>query len=142
MSKATGGTGNSLNDEAALKFMGTFYNLFRQNIAYETTPGGYQPEGLLHQYLKYGRDVFAFALGNVRQSFDPVCQRLRSRGPAGLYRVGARARLCGRKAPAKRFAGLRRDDRLRRRDQEIEHDFCPGTRTCLQTYQKWYADGL
>jgi hypothetical protein len=53
---ATGGTGTSLNDAEALTFLRALYELMRANIKYETTPGN-RIDGLLHQHLKYGRDV-------------------------------------------------------------------------------------
>jgi tetratricopeptide (TPR) repeat protein len=53
---ATGGTGTSLNDREAVIFLRALYDLMRANIKYETTPGN-RIDGLLHQHLKYGRDV-------------------------------------------------------------------------------------
>jgi Flp pilus assembly protein TadD len=43
-------------DSAAMAFLRALYDLMRVNIAYETTPGNVI-DGLLHQHLKYGRDV-------------------------------------------------------------------------------------
>jgi hypothetical protein len=56
VSKLTGGAGANLSDKNALAFMRELFNIFRANIAYETTNGDWV-DGLLHQHLKYGRDV-------------------------------------------------------------------------------------
>jgi hypothetical protein len=77
VSQATGGAGASIDDESALKFLGTLYNLFRENIAYETTPGELQPDGLLHQHLKYGRDVLRSRSGtcvNLSILYASACE--------------------------------------------------------------------
>src|SRR4029079_2687095 len=72
----TGGAGATISDEQALLFMGTLYNLLRQNIAYETTPGSWQ-QGLLHQHLKSGRDVLRSRSGtcvNLSILYASVCE--------------------------------------------------------------------
>jgi hypothetical protein len=56
LGKATGGAATSLRDEDALAFLRALYDLMRANVKYETTPGD-RVDGLLHQHLKYGRDV-------------------------------------------------------------------------------------
>lgn len=56
ISRAIQGEGSTLSDEGAMAFLGALYNLFRENIAYENTPGGLV-DGFLRQHLKYGRDV-------------------------------------------------------------------------------------
>src|SRR5262249_48887873 len=56
LGQATGGAGTSLSDRHAMTFLRALYDLMRANIKYETTPGD-QIDGLLHQHLKYGRDV-------------------------------------------------------------------------------------
>jgi tetratricopeptide (TPR) repeat protein len=59
---ATRGTGTSLNDKEAITFLRALYDLMRANIKYETTPGN-RIDGLLHQHLKYGRDVLRYRSG-------------------------------------------------------------------------------
>jgi hypothetical protein len=56
LGRATGGKGTSLDDREAVTFLRALYDLMRANIKYETTPGD-QIDGLLHQHLKFGRDV-------------------------------------------------------------------------------------
>jgi hypothetical protein len=56
LGQATGGVGPSLSDRHAMTFLRALYDLMRANIKYETTPGD-RIDGLLHQHLKYGRDV-------------------------------------------------------------------------------------
>jgi tetratricopeptide (TPR) repeat protein len=53
---ATGGVATTRTDQEALTFLRALYDLMRANIKYETTPGD-RIDGLLHQHLKYGRDV-------------------------------------------------------------------------------------
>jgi hypothetical protein len=56
VSRQAGGTGASLSDAGALRFLETLYNLYRTNISYETTHAG-DFDGAFMQQLKYGREV-------------------------------------------------------------------------------------
>jgi hypothetical protein len=56
LSKAMGGASPTDTDRAAGLFLKALYNLMRSNIAYETARGSVI-DGLLHQELKYARDV-------------------------------------------------------------------------------------
>ena len=123
--------------------MGTLYNLLRQNIAYETTPGGYQPDGLSHQYLKYGRDVLRSRSGtcvNLSILYASVCE---AAGLQAYHRDGARACLRGRQAPRKRPARVRRDDRSAAAERrKSSSTFVQARESAFKTYQQWSADGV
>ena len=76
VSKATGGLNATGSDEQAMVFLGTLYNLLRQNISYEGAAGG--DHGSKHfQYLKYGRDVLRTRSGtciNLSIFYASVCE--------------------------------------------------------------------
>jgi hypothetical protein len=56
LSKATGGASPGDSDRDADRFLRAFWDLMRRNISYESAQGSVI-DGLLHQHLKYGRDV-------------------------------------------------------------------------------------
>jgi hypothetical protein len=56
LTKQIGGANASATDLGARRFLEALYNLFRANITYEGAKGD-QIDGVLHQHLKYGRDV-------------------------------------------------------------------------------------
>jgi hypothetical protein len=56
LSKATGGASPRDSDRDAGLFLQAFWNLMRSNISYESAQGSII-DGLVHQHLKYGRDV-------------------------------------------------------------------------------------
>jgi serine/threonine protein kinase len=74
--KVNGGKGASASDEGALLFMQALYDLFRVNIAYEGAKGDFD-EGVLHQHLKYGREVLRTKSGtcvNLAILYASVCE--------------------------------------------------------------------
>jgi hypothetical protein len=74
--KLNGGKGASASDEGALLFMRALYDLFRVNIAYEGAKGDVV-EGVLHQHLKYGREVLRTKSGtcvNLAILYASVCE--------------------------------------------------------------------
>lgn len=128
VSQSTGGAGASIDDESALKFLGTLYNLFRQNIAYETTPGELQPDGLLHQHLKYGRDVLRDRSGtcvNLSILYASACE---AAGLDAFIIVVPGHAFAGAKLPQERTSRLCRDHRLWRRYGRIQHELRSGPR--------------
>jgi hypothetical protein len=56
LSKTTQGAAAGITDRDAMVFLQALFDLMRCNISYETTPGSVI-DGLVHQHLKYGRDV-------------------------------------------------------------------------------------
>jgi hypothetical protein len=62
LSKTIGGASPRDTDQAAGQFLEALYNLMRCNIAYESAQGSVI-DGLLHQHLKYGRDVLRTKAG-------------------------------------------------------------------------------
>lgn len=76
VSKATGGQNATGSDEQAMVFLGTLYNLMRQNISYEGAAGG-EHGNKNFQYLKYGRDVLRTRSGtciNLSIFYASVCE--------------------------------------------------------------------
>jgi hypothetical protein len=142
VSKATGGTGNSLSDEGALKFMGTLYNLFRQNIAYETTPGGYQPDGLSHQYLKYGRDVLRSRSGtcvNLSILYASVCE---AAGLQAFIVMGPGHAFAAAKLPQSGLPVFVETTGCGGGTKKSSMTFVQARESAFRTYQQWTADGV
>jgi transglutaminase-like putative cysteine protease len=139
--KATGGAATSLSDQDALKFMGTLYNLFRQNIAYETTPGGYQ-DGLLHQHLKYGRDVLRTRSGtcvNLSILYASVCE---AAGLNAYIVLGPGHAFAAAKLPKSGLPVFVETTGCGGGTKESSMTFVQAREQAFKTYQKWYADGL
>ena len=142
ISKATGGAGASINDESALRFLGTLYNLLRENVAYETTPGGMQPDGLLHQHLKFGRDVMRTRSGtcvNLAIFYASVCE---AAGLQAYIIMGPGHAFPAAKLPQSGLMVYVESTGCGGGTKESSMTFVQAREQAFKTYQRWWNEGI
>jgi hypothetical protein len=141
LGRSTAGAAPALRDDHALRFLRAAYDLLRLNIAYETTPGG-AVDGLLHQHLKYGRDVLRTKSGTCVNTSILYASVAEAAGLSPYILV----------VPGHAFVAVRLP--VSKRVVFVETTGCAGgtlatsidfDRACAaatQTYQRWSRAGL
>ncbi len=140
ISKSTAGKGALISDANALKFMGTLYNLLATNVAYETTPGGWE-EGLLHQHLKYGRDVLRTHSGtciNLSILYASVCE---AAGLDAYVVIVPGHAFAAAKLPQSGIPVVVETTLCGGGTKETSSTFVQARERAFRTYQQYFADG-
>jgi|GEM_PF-6597937 len=140
ISKSTAGKGAVTTDANALKFLGTLYNLLAANVAYETTPGGVE-DGLIHQHLKYGRDVLRTHSGtciNLSILYASVCE---AAGLDAYVVIVPGHAFAAAKLPQSGIPVAVETTCCGGGTKETSRTFVQARESAFRTYQKWAADG-